>query len=744
VSALSGCLTSHPDEECKATGADGLCNDPDALEFNLRHHITFLNASVWCPTSSTADSSVDERAPSPFLFDIARDAGYISLFGEEFCFEDSPYVTQGNIFELSWKNNDIAVHRVHCRLASRYLVHKNLPVERLWSGKTGFHLPCVDGNHGTEKSVIPFEHIEQMWEQYSDMPRFAFLNAMAAHDYAARWNAMPQNSEVYDRQLCRFLQDLMSRPDASNTVIVLRSDHGLQDGPSISDFSTQVEHSRPWTEIILPESLPTISLKALKTNQERMASGFDLYNTLRNLMAPTSSAKETMLPAVPPWSINLLSKEIPEGRTCLEGKIPQELCRNENEKTFLAPSFATCNKFDQGLRFFCPKMAKGERIKVRVIYADGNQQINTTLIEEDQPMLPADGNQHNKTPKRGRKRKGKRGKAQKRMKRAKRTPQKWEDIDEKTQIVEQTYRSMPPEELLSSWQSIDAQVAAYPQARVSGGIFLYPRQQVLFSEIVDKFAKGLASHPGRPLRICETGFGAGHSAALFLAASPNTVVVSFDRFDRPYQKPAAQILLKKYPTRFTTITGNSCLTVPETLSSKWNPEPVDIRENGELTSKPIQCDLLHGSSLCLSDNTDLVQNSPPGALLTSTSMGSLEDKEVYFGPKAQWTGLRANGCIRDITCFAEEDTEVKQDFIFSRRGNKMRHKFCIAIVTGKCTANSMTSSNTSVVKTTPRRTLLSSVTESLDLKNIYPQYQVKPPAQGANAGASSTLGQMTS
>ena len=110
-------------------------------------------------------------------------------------------------------------------------------------------------------------------------------------------------------------------------------------------------------------------------------------------------------------------------------------------------------------------------------------------------------------------------------------------------------------------------------------------------------------------------------------------------------------------------------------------------------------------------------------------MDSLEDKEVYFGQNAQWTKLRANGCIRDITCFAEEETEVNKKFVFSRgmEGNKMRHKFCIAIVTGKCRANGLDESTPSV------QSPLSRITESLHLRHLYPQFQVKPPAQGVDA-----------
>jgi len=705
VSALAGCVTSHPDEECRTTSQDGLCNDPGALEYNLRHRITFLNASVWCPNTSNANPNAKGSGSSPFLFDIARDMGYVTFFGEEFCFDHSPYVTQGNIFDL---NADIKVHTAHCRIAERKLMQQNLTIDpkALWSGK-GFHLPCVDGDQGLEKSLISTESILQMWSKYSDRPRFAFLNAMAAHDYAPRWEAMTQKAETYDFVLSSFLRKLLSRPGASNTIVVLRSDHGLQDGPSTADFSTQVEHSRPWTEIILPQSLSEISLEVLKKNQERLASGFDLYHTLRsimtsplnNVMTGSSTSGGFVQPPVPPWSINLLTQEIPVGRTCFEGRIPAELCRNENEKTFIAPSFGTCNKFDRVLHFFCPKRsAGGITNKVRVeLLLDMGQQVKTP--------------NRKKNGKRANRRRGFVGK-----------------VRNKYSTKKQTGRWCPesqpllPKELKSSWQLIDEIVEGFPRTKVSGGIFLYPRQSALITAIVEKLGRVLdVSHPGRPLRICETGFGAGHSAALFLAASNSTVVYSFDRFDRPYQRPAADFLSKQYPGRFVTITGDSCNTVPATLSSEWDPGPDIAQRGGDLMiNERIQCDILHGSSLCKSDNIDLVQNSPPGALLTSTSMGSLVDEEVYFGPKAQWTKLRAQECISNITCFDEEEMELNRTFIFSRQGNKIYHKFCMAIVTERCTKGF----NDGIDAPAFRESQLFTITQTLDLKNMCPQHQV--------------------
>merc|ERR1719183_443427 len=104
-----------------------------------------------------------------------------------------------------------------------------------------------------------------------------------------------------------------------------------------------------------------------------------MTSPLNNVMTGSSISGVFVPPPVPPWSINLLTQEIPVGRTCLEGRIPAELCRNENEKTFIAPSFGTCNKFDKVLHFFCPKRsAGGITNKVRVdLLLNTSQQVET-------------------------------------------------------------------------------------------------------------------------------------------------------------------------------------------------------------------------------------------------------------------------------------------------------------------------------------------------------------------------------
>lgn len=282
-----------------------------------------------------------------------------------------------------------------------------------------------------------------------------------------------------------------------------------------------------------------------------------------------------------------------------------------------------------------------------------------------------------------------------------------------------------------SWNMIDKTLHdRYPSHRVSGGIFLYPRQASLLTTLLQE----ISSHKnGRPVTVCETGFGAGHSMVLFADAAVTANVkelqaskkqqsehgpiqiLSFDKYDRPYQLDLWHMLnatmttmMNLPPHSFRYIRGNSCRTVPTTLSE-------------ELGDKNHTCDVLHGSSLCPTDNVDLVEHSPCGSLLTSTAMGNLEDPAVYFGPKAQWRTLRDRGCITQPICFQEAPLQLKQNYVFGGEGQSFTSVFCIAIVTGICSRIHRPSSSPNC------GTHLFSVVSTKRLEQFCPSYQIPVP-----------------
>ena len=152
-----------------------------------------------------------------------------------------------------------------------------------------------------------------------------------------------------------------------NTFIILRSDHGLQDGPTRVDYSTQIEALRPWTEILVPKDLKAVSLATLFGNQQRLVTSADLYRTLTTLITSQDDEGMTLclfvlcqrrtahllllqcpLPNLKAkikhsdWTINVLKDTIPPNRTCEDAKVFSDYCIYEQLRTFTAPNLGTC------------------------------------------------------------------------------------------------------------------------------------------------------------------------------------------------------------------------------------------------------------------------------------------------------------------------------------------------------------------------------------------------------------------
>lgn len=427
-------------------------------------------------------------------------------------------------------------------------------------------------------------------------------------------------------------------------IVLLISLLLYQGGPYPVDFATQIEHMHPWTAIIAPAKLQTLSIGPFSSNQKRLTTGFDIYHTIRSLMSPVAKGNghNSLFfdSGIPRWSYNLFQQTIPSTRNCQDAKIPKEFCPCLDERNDMAPSYYVGYSEQTGKlrlpelkydwmknRFAAPKLPGYLVPKAQSKYLD--MSFNRNVLS---PRCNA------------------------------------------------TLGFYVDEAMLDdSWQLIHNITSQFPGSDVSGGIFLYKRQTILLAYLVQQQIASRAAKGGRnylePFRICETGFGSGHSAALFLSSAPNVEVVTFDKFDRPYQDATFSALRGYFGDRMYRVVGNSCRTVK---------------------SFKKQCDFLHGSSLCRTDNIDLIEKSMAGAILTSTAMHSLEDKSVYFGKTlkrdvkkygedAQWGTLHSRGCISDIVCFEDEEKTIDADLHLARgKESNITHKFCFAQNTGTC------------------------------------------------------------
>ena len=136
-----------------------------------------------------------------------------------------------------------------------------------------------------------------------------------------------------------------------NTIIVVRADHGLQAGPQTSDYSLQIEALRPWTEIIVPKTLHGLSLQKLHDNQDKLATGFDLYKTLTSSIVGQDTS---IIPDPSPWAYHLWQDTIAANRSCVDAHVPLPYCIFESQRTFASPNLRTCNIAEDDQTIMCP------------------------------------------------------------------------------------------------------------------------------------------------------------------------------------------------------------------------------------------------------------------------------------------------------------------------------------------------------------------------------------------------------
>ena len=345
IDPLAGCNSSDGSMCCTSDFASHnqtrICRDASRFEHGLqlyrrgpRRHATY------CP-SGPEDGSI---VANPWLFDVTKLLGYVTFFGDEFCYEGSPFVVQNNVFPLS---PDYELQHMYCRLSESRQYNFTTLGARL----------CADQRTPHGQVTNPgLAQVTNIWNAYPDVPKFAYLNAMAPHDYEFNWIKMISASEAYDGELKSFLSSMFTREDIVNTIIILRADHGLQGGPSTLEYSMQVEHREPWTQLILPKSfVDQSSLDVLYQNQDRMATGLDLYRTIRELIWPATATTTKMKPpeVMTDSSLNLLHTLIPKDRTCQQAMVPEDFCPCEDQSPNRSPNFGVCNPFDQYGDLYC-------------------------------------------------------------------------------------------------------------------------------------------------------------------------------------------------------------------------------------------------------------------------------------------------------------------------------------------------------------------------------------------------------
>jgi len=144
--------------------------------------------------------------------------------------------------------------------------------------------------------------------------------------------------------------------------------------------------------------------------------------------------------------------------------------------------------------------------------------------------------------------------------------------------------------------------------------------------------------------ICEVGFNAGHSAAVFLNANPDAKVMSFDIGQFPYTRGNAVLMKDLFPDRFEYIQGPS----QETVKALHQQEP-DFR-----------CDVFSVDGDHSTEGTyeDLVNLRN----LASCRNWVLMDDAGWNSTNTAWQRAKDEGIITQVECFV--DMNPKPDYQF--------------------------------------------------------------------------------
>jgi len=173
--------------------------------------------------------------------------------------------------------------------------------------------------------------------------------------------------------------------------------------------------------------------------------------------------------------------------------------------------------------------------------------------------------------------------------------------------------------------------------------FVYTEGSISSSEK----AMGMYYHVARGptvRNICEIGFNAGHSSALFLNANPEASVVAFDIGQFPYTLGNLRLMKDLFPNRFDYLLGPSADTVKE--FHRLNPD--------------LRCDVMSVDGDHSTEGT--FQDLKNFRELASCRNWVVMDDAGWNSTNSAWQRAKDEGIITQVECFV--DLDPRPDFQF--------------------------------------------------------------------------------
>ncbi|KOX79261.1 hypothetical protein WN51_09063 [Melipona quadrifasciata] len=240
----------------------------------------------------------------PFLWRNFRDAGYATAYGE-----DETGLNTFNYLKLGFDQPP----------TDYYLRPYMLACEKLLKVKKRFRLKYCTGPETSFDRIL--DYAVEFARAFLGLPYFGFFWTISvSHENANGLSSM-------DRRLLDKLQRLEREGVLNDTMVVLLSDHGMRWGPIRNAFVGWYEERLPFLYFWLPEWFRVErpdAYASLLANRRRLTSPFDLYETLRQVLALSGGLADPS--AGCPGCRSLLAGPVPLERGCADVGVSSHWC----------------------------------------------------------------------------------------------------------------------------------------------------------------------------------------------------------------------------------------------------------------------------------------------------------------------------------------------------------------------------------------------------------------------------------
>ncbi|KAK0171104.1 hypothetical protein PV328_008865 [Microctonus aethiopoides] len=238
----------------------------------------------------------------PFLWHNYKKAGYVTAYGEDF----GPWSTF-NYLKVGFVQPP----------TDYYLRPYVLATEKFLESKSKFDVKYCTGPEPAVNRI--FDYAGNFAKTFVDIPYFGFFwtNSVSHNDV--------NGISSMDKYFSDYFEKLERQGVFNNTMVIFLSDHGMRWGSIRNTFIGWYEERLPFIYVRLPQRYHEDSeiFQALKINEHRLTSPYDLYETLRDILIK-SGGEANSSSGCP--TCQTLFQPVPMRRSCNDAGVSSHWC----------------------------------------------------------------------------------------------------------------------------------------------------------------------------------------------------------------------------------------------------------------------------------------------------------------------------------------------------------------------------------------------------------------------------------